>query len=352
MAPLTRVRANAEHVPQPIMAQYYKQRAVEPGTLLITEATFISPAAGGMGNVPGIYNQAQIDGWKRVTQDVHENGSKIFMQLWALGRAASAETLKKELGTDGKVVSASDLAFEGGDKPTPLTEAEIDEYVKTYAQAAKNAIEAGFDGVEIHGANGYLLDQFLQDVSNKRTDKYGGSIENRARFPLAVAKAVVEAVGAEKVGYRISPYSPFQGMKMEDPKPTFEYLIKGLKELKLVYLHVTESRVTGNADVEGVEHIEPLVNLWTEDGSVALVAGGYKPDSARRAVDETYTGKNVLVVFGRWFISNPDLVFRLKNEVELIKYDRDTFYTPEKAQGYTDYEFSKEFLATQKKVAA
>lgn len=305
-----------------------------------------------MGNVPGIYNQDQIEGWKRVTSGVHENGSKIFLQLWALGRAASAETLKKEFGDKARVVSASDIPFEGGDKPSPLSEDEIEEYVNAYAQAAKNAIEAGFDGVEIHGANGYLLDQFLQDVSNKRTDRYGGSIENRARFPLAVAKAVVEAVGAEKVGYRISPYSPFQGMKMENPKPTFEYLIKGLKELKLVYLHVTESRVTGNADTESVEHIEPLVNLWAEDGSVALVAGGYKPDSARRAVDETYTGKNVLVVFGRWFISNPDLVFRLKNEVELTKYDRDTFYVPEQKHGYTDYEFSKEFLAKRKEVAA
>lgn len=301
-----------------------------------------------MPNPPGIYSQAQIENWKAVTSSVHKNGSKIFMQLWALGRAASGEQLKKELGPDAKVVSASDIAFEGGDKPTPLTEKEIEEYVRQYAQAAKNAIEAGFDGVEIHGANGYLLDQFLQDVSNTRTDKYGGSIENRARFALDTAKAVVDAVGADKVGYRISPYSPFQGMKMEDPKPTFEYLIKGLKELKLVYLHVTESRVTGNADVEGVEHIEPLVNMWTADGSTALVAGGYKPDSAFRAVDETYKGRNVLVVFGRFFISNPDLVFRLKEGIELTKYDRDTFYNAKETKGYTDYDFSKEFLAQQK----
>lgn len=272
------------------------------------------------------------------------------MQLWALGRAASEKQLKAELGNDARVVSASDIPFEGGDKPSPLSEAEIEEYIQLYTQAAKNAIEAGFDGVEIHGANGYLLDQFTQDVSNHRTDRYGGSVENRARFPLAVAKSVVEAVGAERVGYRISPFSPFQGMKMEEPKEQFEYLVRGLRELDLAYLHVVESRVNGNADTEDVhEDIKFLVDLWSgAEGKTTLVAGGYKAKSAYEAVEKTYKGKNVVVVFGRYFISNPDLVFKVKEGIELLKYNRDLFYNAMEERGYTDYEFSEEFVKARK----
>jgi NADPH2 dehydrogenase len=175
LAPLTRFRADSAHVPLEFVAEYYAQRASYPGTLLVTEGTFISPQAGGYTHVPGIYNEAQIEAWKKVTAAVHAKKSFIYLQLWALGRAADSIVLKQELGEEGKVVSASNIPFGGGATPEPLTEEEIWEFIGNYKQAAKNAIEAGFDGVEIHGANGYLIDQFVQDVSNKRTDAWGGS---------------------------------------------------------------------------------------------------------------------------------------------------------------------------------
>ena len=257
MAPLTRYRADDSHVPLPFVAEYYAQRASVPGTLLITEATFIAPEAAGYGNVPGIWSAAQIAGWKSVTEAVHKKGSFIYMQLWALGRAADAKNLEQEFGK--KVVSASDIPFKGGAQPTPLTEEQIWEFIGLYKQAALNAIEAGFDGVEIHGANGYLVDQFLQDKSNKRTDAWGGSVEKRARFGLEVAKAVVSAVGAERTAIRLSPYSPFQGMRMPDPVPQFSYFVEQLKPMKLSYIHVVESRISGNADVENTEKVTFLV---------------------------------------------------------------------------------------------
>lgn len=290
--------------------------------------------------MPGIWSKDQITAWKEVTESVHKNGSLIYMQLWALGRAAGAEQLTKELGPDAKVVSASDVPFEGGAKPTPLTEEEIYEYIKLYAQAAKNAVEAGFDGVEIHSANGYLPDQFLQDKSNFRTDAWGGNIEKRARFGLEVTKAVVEAIGSEKTGIRLSPYSKFQGMKMDEPKPQFEYYVKELKKLNLAYLHIVTSRVSGNADVHGKESIDDLVDIWA-DQSPVLLAGGFTPEHALTEVGKHKA--DVAIVFGRHFISNPDLVFRVKEDIKFTDYDRDLFYNKKQAHGYTDWEFSKEF---------
>jgi len=292
--------------------------------------------------VPGIWNAAQIAGWKKVTDEVHKKGSSIFVQLWALGRASSEATLKKELGPDAKVVSASNIPFEGGATPTPLTEDEIWEYVGLYKQAALNAVEAGFDGVEIHGANGYLVDQFLQDVSNQRTDQWGGSVENRARFGLEVSKAVVGAIGAERTGIRMSPFSTFQGMKMKDPVPQFSYYVEELKKLKLAYIHVVESRIAGNADVPQTETIDFLVDIWGKTSPV-LLAGGFNQDSAYKTVDEEHKDSDVVIVFGRYFISNPDLVFRVKEKIPFADYDRSTFYLKKQERGYTDYPFSKEW---------
>lgn len=350
MAPLTRFRADDTHVPMAsLVPEYYAQRACVPGTLLVSEATFIAPQAGGYANVPGIWSQQQIDGWRKVTDAVHEKKSFIYLQLWALGRAANPSVLEKELGEGAKVVSAGDLPFEGGAKPTPLTEQEIREYIGLYAQAAKNAVAAGFDGVEIHGANGYLVDQFLQDVSNNRTDAWGGSIENRSRFAIEVTKAVVEAVGADRTGLRLSPFSPFQGMKMVDPVPQFSHLVRELKKFNLAYLHVVESRISGNADVEATEKVNFIVDIW-DNQSPILIAGGFKPDSARKAVDEEFPNKDIVVAFGRYFISTPDLVFRIEKGIDLTPYDRDTFYVPKSAQGYTTFPFSKEFLESRAKI--
>ena len=347
MAPLTRFRADDTHVQLPFTTTYYSQRGSMPGTLLITEATFISARAGGYANVPGIYNPAQIAAWKKVTDAVHSKGSYIFLQLWALGRAATPKVLNAE---GYEVVSASDIPMtEDGAKPHPLTRQEIISWVADYAQAARNAIEAGFDGVEIHGANGYLIDQFTQSNSNNRTDEYGGSIENRSRFGLEVARAVVEAVGAERVGIRLSPFSSFNAMKMEDPFPQFEHLITGLKELKLAYLHLVESRIAGNVDIEAVEKVDPLLDVWGKTSPV-LLAGGFKPASAKKAVDEEHKDRDVLIVFGRYFISTPDLPFRIAHDMDLAPYNRDTFYIPKSEVGYTDYPFSKEFEDANKKL--
>lgn len=347
LAPLTRFRADDDHVPmQDLVPEYYAQRASVPGTLLITEATFIAPQAAGYPLAPGIWSQAQIDGWKQVTKAVHDKKSLIYMQLWALGRASHLDGLKKVAGSDAKIVSASDIPLEGGEKPTPLTEDEIQWYIKQYAQAAKNAIEAGFDGVEVHGANGYLVDQFIQDVSNQRTDRWGGSIENRARFALEIIKAVSEAVGSDRTAIRLSPFSTFQSMRMADPEPQFSYLVRELKKFNLAYIHLVESRVSGNADVEATEKINFLVDIW-DNQSPVLLAGGFRPASAVTAVDEVFPNKDIIVVFGRFFISNPDLVFRLQKGIELASYERGTFYNPGKPDGYITYPFSKEYVETQ-----
>ena len=349
MAPLTRYRATDAHVHTSLAVEYYTQRASFPGTFILSEATFISPRASGLANAPGIYNKAQIDAWKNVTDAVHKKGSYIFCQLWALGRAADPDIIRKEAG-EKSFVSSSALPIEAGtEEPRPLEEEEIWGYVEDYAQAAKNAIEAGFDGVEIHGANGYLVDQFIQDVSNKRTDAWGGSVEKRSRFPLEVAKAVVEAVGSDKVGIRLSPFSKFQSMKMADPLPQFSHVIEGLRDLKLSYLHLVESRVGGNADVEATQKVDPLLEVWGK-ASPVLLAGGWQPDSARRAVEEEYADWDILVVFGRHFIANPDLPFRIQKGIPLTRYNRDTFYVNKDPKGYIDYPFSKEWEEAQSKL--
>lgn len=349
MAPLTRFRADDDHVPLPFVAEYYAQRASYPGTLLITEATFIAPQAGGYANAPGIWNKAQIEAWRKVADAVHKKGSFIYMQLWALGRASDPTQLKKELGEDAKVVGASDVPFEGGATPTQLSESEIQEYIGLYRQAALNAIEAGLDGVEIHGANGYLVDQFLQDVSNTRTDAWGGSVEKRARFGIEVTKAVVDAVGAERTGIRLSPFSKFQGMKMKDPVPQFTYFAEELKKLNLAYVHAVESRIAGNADIEATAKIDFLVEVWGNT-SPFFIAGGFRTDSAYTAVDEEFKNNDIAIVFGRFFITNPDLVFRVREKIEFTPYDRSKFYNKKEALGYIDWPFSKEWESQSAKL--
>ena len=278
-----------------------------------------------------------------MTEAVHKKGSSVFLQLWAMGRAADLEVLKKE-GVQGGYVSSSAIALKSGKQaPKALSEEEIWEYIQDYAQASKNAVAAGFDGVEVHCANGYLIDQFTQDTCNQRTDGWGGSMEKRSRFALEVTKAVVAAVGADRVGARLSPYSTFQGMRMTDPIPQFSHLITGLKELKLAYLHLVESRISGNADVESTEKVDFALQIWARTSPV-LLAGGFQPESAKRAMEE-YPNNDIMVVFGRHFISNPDLPFRLREGLPLTPYDRDTFYVPESPKGYIDYPFSREWEA-------
>lgn len=342
MAPLTRFRANAAHIPLSIVPAYYGQRASVPGTFIVSEATFISPRAGGYPNVPGIWNPEQIAAWKEVTDAVHRKGSVIFLQLWALGRVAVPEIADGE-GFD--VVSSSATPLEPH-TPTPraLSKEEIQLFIAGYAQAARNAIEAGFDGVEIHGAGGYLIDQFTQDKSNNRDDEYGGSIQNRSRFVIQVASAVSDAVGPERVGIRLSPWQRYQGMRMDDPIPQFTYVIEQLRKFDLAYLHLIEARVCGNVDSDDRDRIDPFVRAWGSSKPVIL-AGGFTPDSAKATVDKAFRDKNVMIAFGRHFISNPDLPFKIRRGLDLTPYNRDSFYVPESGEGYADYEFAPEFCS-------
>jgi NADPH2 dehydrogenase len=343
MSPLTRFRADDIHVPLPFVAEYYTQRASVPGTLLVSEATYISHRHGGFPNVPGIYNDAQIEAWKSVTNAVHSKGSYIFLQLWALGRAATSKGLAG--GKSMTVLSSSAVALEEGDRiPEALTVEQIKETVGEYAQAAKNAIKAGFDGVEIHAANGYLPDQFIQDSVNKRTDAYGGSEENRSRFIVEITQAVVDAIGADRTAIRLSPWSTYQGMRMQNPIPQFTDLVSRLDTFGLAYLHLVESYAANNEELDSSDSLNFAFEAYS--GPI-LVAGGFTPSLARKVADEERKERDVAIVFGRFFLSTPDLVFRIQNGLDLNQYDWKSFYLAKSQKGYTDYPYSAEFLAAQ-----
>ncbi|WP_062268426.1 alkene reductase [Endozoicomonas arenosclerae] len=329
MAPLTRTRAEA-HVPTEIMAEYYAQRA--GAGLIIAEATMVAEGASAFVNEPGIYSQAQIDGWKKVTEAVHAKGGKIFLQLWHGGRASHPVL------NDGKVpVAASPLAIDDvvhtpeGKLPytTPrsLEIEEVPAIVEAFRQAALNAKEAGFDGVEVHGANGYLLDNFLRDGSNKRTDAYGGPIENRARLMFEVLDAVVEVWGAGKVGLRTSPLNGFNSMKDSDPVGLTQWLAEKLNDYQLAFWHLMRSDFAGEqqADV-----MSPARELYKGN----LIGNmGYSKDEALGAIDSQELDA---VAFGVPFIANPDLVERFKQDADLTEAKPEFFYEGG-AQGYTDY---------------
>ncbi|KAF8506296.1 putative NADPH2 dehydrogenase chain OYE2 [Hysterangium stoloniferum] len=342
MAPLTRYRADDNHVHDDLAVEYYAQRGSTPGTLLITEATFISEEAGGYDNVPGLYNAAQVEAWKRVTNAVHANGSLIYAQLWALGRSAFAQILKRD--NDLPYVSSSPKPLKGRvEVPRALTVPEIKEYVQTYATAAKNAIAAGFDGVEVHGANGFLVDQFLQDVVNERTDEYGGSIENRSRFGLEVLQAIVSAVGQDRVGVRLSPWNLYEGMRMADPIPQFTHVITSIRDAypNFAYIHLIEPDLDRNPDDTGSN--DPFRALWAPRPFFS--ANGYTPENAEMAAN-----KGDIVAFGRYFISNPDLPVRLQKNIPLTPYNSNTFYLKKSPVGYIDYSFAEDVQAKQSEI--
>lgn len=333
MAPMSRFRADDYGVPGDLMNQYYSQRSSVPGTLIITESTCISHAASGRHiNAPGIHSQQQINGWKRVTKTVHENGSIIFLQLWAVGRAAFKETLDKQ-GVE--MLSSSAVPIKEGDLvPRSMTGEEIESFIRNYGIAAKNAMEAGFDGVEIHAANGYLIDQFIQDTCNRRTDIWGGSIENRARFCLRVTEEVVNVIGAKKVGIRLSPNSPYQGMGMEDTMQQFSYLIQQLNTFQLAYLHLVHPRIMGVQNKD----LKFAIEKWNKD-SVVLLNGDFQPKEAEQTVDSMANHRKVAISFARHFASNPDLPYRLMMGFELTTSDQKSFYAAKQATGYIDYPF-------------
>jgi N-ethylmaleimide reductase len=344
MAPLTRLRSTQPgDVPNALNATYYAQRASKGG-LLISEATQISLQGKGYPAAPGIHSAEQIEGWKLVTQAVHAKGGLIFLQLWHVGRM-SHSSLHPEAGVP---VAPSAIAPKDGSKamtagfeqvefetPRALELSEIPGIVAQYRQAAENAKAAGFDGVEVHGANGYLLDQFLEDGSNKRTDAYGGSIENRARLLLEVVDAVVAVWGKGRVGVRLSPFGTFLDMGDSNPVALFGYVVKELSVRGIAYVHMVEPRV-GNAGADEPMHKDALSTSATFrkmfDG-VFISAGGYDLASAEEAIEQ---GRADAIAFGRLFISNPDLPKRLAEKAPLNRYDRATFYGGGE-HGYTDY---------------
>jgi N-ethylmaleimide reductase len=344
LAPLTRMRAAKPSLaPRVLNTEYYAQRAT-PGGLLIAEASPVMASGFGSPGVPGIYSDAQIAGWREVVDAVHTKGGIIFLQLWHVGRvshssfqpdgvlpaAPSAVAIPADLKTstaDGKVV-----AYE---TPRALETSEIPGIIEAYRQGAENALKAGFDGVEIHGANGYLIEQFLQSHTNLRTDQYGGSIENRSRFLMEVTKAVIDVWGADRVGVRLSPYGVANGSGEPDPMPLYSHVIKSLDPLGLAYLHFIEPRSSGAGRAEVNHQNVPSAMvlfrpLWR---GPLITAGGFTGETANAAISD---GHADAIAFGRIFISNPDLPDRLAHNYPLTPYNRATFYGGE-AAGYTDY---------------
>jgi N-ethylmaleimide reductase len=334
MAPMTRSRAAAGLVPSDLAATYYSQRAT--AGLLITEATQVSAQAQGQQDTPGLYTQAQIDGWRRVTDAVHAQGGRIFVQLWHVGRVAHVDTQPNgEAPVAPSAIRAQAKTFiHNGfvevSEPRALRLDEIPGIVADFRQAAANAMLAGFDGVELHGANGYLLEQFIKDGANQRTDAYGGSIENRARLLLEVAQAVAQEIGAGRVGVRISPLSTLHGMSCTDPQAQYNHIAEQLGQLSLAYLHVVEGGAPGGPrDDASFDHGA----LRQRFGGTYLANNGYTLDLARSQLD---AGKAALVAFGRPFIANPDLVARLMGGHPLQAPNPARFYGGG-AEGYTDF---------------
>jgi N-ethylmaleimide reductase len=333
MAPMTRSRALDGNVANPLAALYYTQRA--SAGLMITEATQVSPQGVGYIRTPGIYSPEQVTGWKHITDAVHRVGGKIFAQLWHVGRVSHPDFHGGALPVAPSALSVDGEAFTSNGKvkiPTPraLETHEIPGIVQQFRKGAENAKAAGFDGIELHGANGYLLDQFLRDGSNHRTDTYGGSLPNRARLALEVTDAVVDVFGADRVGYRLSPY--FAGYSMSDSNPieTFTHIAKELNARKLGYLHVSEA-VAGPMKAEGKVRVTPFLRAVFE--GTFIVNGGYDADAGNAALAR---GEADLVAYGVPFIANPDLPLRYRDGASLNAPDQTTFYAGEE-KGYVDY---------------
>jgi NADPH2 dehydrogenase len=340
MAPMSRRRATSDHLPTPIMKIFYSQRSVVPGTLLFTDANVVSPAASGLLYMSGIWNAEQTALWKEIVDEVHKNGSFIYCQLVAIGRVADQNSVELDGITR---IGPSAIPLEGNPAPKVMTVQEIQQMTQDFVNAARNAMEAGFDGVEFDGNNGLLHDQFVQDVTNQRDDEYGGSIENRSRFTYETVKAVADAVGPERVGYRISPWSTFWGMRMKDPIPQFTDVIKKLQEIGVGHIHLIESRICGDSLADNAERLDFAYHTWK---GPLLINGGYTPETALRLVEE-HQDRNIVVTFGRSFIANPDLVYRAKHGLALTHYDRSAFYTQD-GKGYIDYPYSEEYLGQTK----
>jgi N-ethylmaleimide reductase len=343
MAPLTRSRASLSgDVPSDLMVQYYTQRASDGG-LIIAEASPVSPSARGWFGAPGMFSDEQVAGWKKVTAEVHAKGGRIFAQLWHTGRSSHVDvtcgpspvsaSINPAYWEDPNNLTSTPSGWKQVSPHRALEISEIQSIVEDYRKASVRAKDAGFDGVELHAANGYLPDQFLQDSSNKRADSYGGSIANRSRFVLEVVEAMTSVVSGDRVAVRIGPDGKWNSMGDSNPKALFDHLTGELNRFGLAYLHVVEPRVKGDVVIaEGQAPIAAEHLRKTFKGTI-MAAGGFEPETAEAIVAK---GDADLVAFGRHFISNPDLPKRIEKGMPLSPYDRNTFYTFE-AKGYIDY---------------
>ena len=334
MAPLTRCRA-IDNVPNELMVEYYTQRS--NAGLIVTEGTSPSPNGLGYARIPGIYSDAQVEAWKKVTSSVHENGGKIFLQIMHTGRASHPANMPE----DAEVLAPSSVTLSGQmytdsegmqDYPAPreMTLIDILQAQAEYVDAAKNAIAAGFDGVELHGANGYLIDQFINPASNKRTDNYGGSIENRNRFAIETAQKVANAIGGNRTGIRLSPYGVFNDMEIfKGIDDSFTYLAGELGKLDLTYIHIVDHSSMGAPEVP--QSIKSSIK--SAFGGTLIISGGLNKERAEAVLE---SGHGELVAFGRSYIANPDLAHRFENNLEIAEPDASLFYTPG-PEGYTDY---------------
>lgn len=343
MAPMTRSRAvNDEKMPtEDLHVLYYGQRAT--AGLIITEGSQVSKDAVGYINTAGIHSKAQVEGWKKVTKKVHDKGGKIFIQLWHVGRISHPDFHDGALplapsALNPNAKSYTPDGFKDTVTPKAMTKDDIDTTIADFKNAAKNAVEAGFDGVEIHSSNGYLFHQFFNGTSNHRTDEYGGSIENRARFFFEVLDAIKEVIPQQKIGARFNPsLNGIFGMTMdEETIPTFEYIIKKLNDYDLAYIHLSEPFNDVSDISYAVEHIakhfRPMYN------GTLIINTSFDQESGNKVIE---SGDADLVAFGKLYVSNPDLVERFENGYELAAWDEDTFYTPGK-EGYIDYPTFKE----------
>lgn len=338
MAPLTRCRAQRDGVPTPRMAEYYGQRA--SAGLILSEATPVTPMGVGYPLIPGIWNDEQVAGWRPVTEAVHAKGGRIFMQLWHVGRISHPSMLP-----DGATPVAPSAVKPDGEAstyegyrpyvtPRALAIEELPGIVEDYRRGAQNALAAGFDGVEVHGANGYLLDQFLRDGSNRRSDAYGGSIDNRARLLLEVVATVCDVWGADRVGVRLSPVQPFNSMHDSNPEATFSRAVELLNPFKLAYLHVTELGRDRPGLAGPYFDVKKLRRIWQ---GLYMTNHGYDKASANAALAADEAD---MVAFGALYIANPDLAERFAQDAPLNTPEPDTFYMGG-AHGYTDYPFLK-----------
>lgn len=339
LAPMTRMRSY-NFVAQPQAILYYSQRTTRGG-FLISEASGISDTAQGYPNMPGIWTREQVEAWKPIVDAVHEKGGFFFCQLWHAGRVSNNGYQPNGQSpiscTDKQISSEFQIFGSGGAEfsiPKRLSIQEISQVVHDFRIAARNAMEAGFDGVEIHGANGYLVDQFLKDQVNDRTDEYGGSIENRCRFALEVVKAIADEIGPDRVGIRLSPFADYNDCKDSSPEALGLHMAKALNQYQILYLHAIEPRMITQFEEKETKH--SLLPMRKAFEKTFIVAGGYTKDDGNNIVDRQGAD---LVAFGRWFLANPDLPRRFEIGAPLNKYDRSTFYTHDPVIGYTDYKF-------------